>query len=724
MPKFAPALVFVEQVLKRAALVLLGGSALASGVAHAGLATAIEFYNAGLRHYFITASADEAATLDAGTSIKGWVRTGGQFSVFTEPAPGLSAVCRFFGTPGKGINSHFYTADADECANVKTLPAWTFENVSFYIPLPVNGRCGGNYPVYRSFYSDNIADANHRFTVDLTAHVRMTRRGDVLEGVAMCAPVSDAELEADVVRFLEQATLGPTEALVKEVKAKGIAAWLDEQIPLNVTRYTQYPFWDPPLDIALCQDDRTPPITPEKFCHANIDSAWPVAWEFFRQARTAPDQLRVRMAHVWHQLFVMTQLGPTYANAEFQQRLRDHALGTYEALLLQYALSPALGTFQSWVNNVPEANGIRPNENFARELMQLFTIGVNALNDDGTAKLDANGQLIATYGQSDIEAMARILTGYTYPPQPGKTAQFWAPVCFVGDMVPFDAFHDKGAKSALGGRIQFAAGGGAAAEVTGAIHALIAHPNTAPFVAKQLIQKTVTSSPTEGYVARVAAVFKDNGHGVRGDLAAVVRSVLLDPEARGARKIDREYGRLREPALYWTAMIRALDVVTDGVVPTDLGYESSQSLFQAPSVFNYYPADFTLAGSSVPAPEFAIYTSAEFMNRANQANDLLYHEDWEVIYDPQDTGTWGPRPYVPNALGTASPPLTAFLADAANVPVLVERLNRLFLHGTMSSAARKSIVIAVEKLDPSEALRRVKLAVNLVLVSIDYQVQK
>src|SRR6185436_414648 len=139
------------------------GGILVAGSAGAGLGTAIEYYNPALRHYFITAYPEEAAALDAGTNVKGWTRTGGQFTVFTDPAPGLSAVCRFFGTPGKGINSHFYTADATECAKVKTLPPWTFEAIAFYIPTPVSGNCGGNYPVYRSYYTDNIADANHRF---------------------------------------------------------------------------------------------------------------------------------------------------------------------------------------------------------------------------------------------------------------------------------------------------------------------------------------------------------------------------------------------------------------------------------------------------------------------------------------------------------------------------------------------------------------------------------
>ncbi|HQR40228.1 MAG TPA: hypothetical protein PLF26_17730, partial [Blastocatellia bacterium] len=176
-----------------------GFALLLAGTAHAGLGTAVEFYNKALNHYFITAYPEEAAALDAGTNVKGWVRTGGQFTVFTDPAPGLAPVCRFFGTPGRGLNTHFYTADAAECEKVKTLNAWTFEAIAFYIPTTSNGDCGSNWPVYRSYYSDQISDANHRFTVDLTAHVRMKdRRGDILEGIVMCAPVTDEEREADV----------------------------------------------------------------------------------------------------------------------------------------------------------------------------------------------------------------------------------------------------------------------------------------------------------------------------------------------------------------------------------------------------------------------------------------------------------------------------------------------------------------------------------------------
>ncbi|MCC6196650.1 MAG: DUF1800 family protein, partial [Burkholderiales bacterium] len=592
--------------------------------------------------------------------------------------------------------------------------AWTFEEVAFYIPLPSNGNCGGNWPVYRSYSSDQIADANHRFTVDLTAHVRMPkRRGDVLEGIVMCAPVTEEEREADVVRFLEQATLGPSEALIAEVKAKGIEQWLDEQIPMNVTRYEARPAYDPPN--GRCDDDLTPPPTPEKYCFSNNGSTGPVAFQFFRQSRDAPDQVRVRMAHVWHQIFVATQFC-TYCVFEFQQRFRDHAFGSFENLLSKYALSPVLGLFQGWVKNVPEKDGVKPNENFARELMQLFTIGVNELNDDGTPKTDAAGQSIPAYTQADVEAMARVLTGFSYPQRPGQPQSFFNSWYFLGDMIPYDEHHDRAEKAFFGNRVRFPAASGAMTDFRAALAMLVNHANTPAFISRQLIQKTVTSSPSPGYVGRVAAAFRNNGKGVRGDLAAVTRAILLDPEARGAVKIDPEYGRMREPVLLWTTMIRTLGVTTDGLVPGGFVGPLGQPLFSPATVFNYYPADFTLLGSNIPAPEFGIFSSSSFIERANQVNNLFYGPATQSYFQPQ--------PWLPNPLGTSAPDFTSFLPAAGDATALVDRFDVLMMHRAMSPAMRKTIVTAVDRLPASEARLRVELAAYLVLTSMEYQVQR
>ena len=685
-------------------------------------ADVVEFYNTTLDNYFITADPIEAAAVDNGAAGPGWARTGDTFG-----AGGNAAVCRFYGSQSPGPNSHFYTVSAAECDSLKQLQAatpatqkrWNFESLDFFSTAPAGGGCfDGTTPVYRA-YNNGFArgvDSNHRITSNADSIAQVVARGWKSEGVVMCAPPSAAEIQADVVRLLEQGTLGPTEGLIQEVIAKGASQWIDEQLALNITRITQYPYYRI-VSSVNCIDDTTPPITPEQFCGTYHNSHDPVAWEFYRQSRTAPDQLRMRMAHVWHQILVLNNIGVsyTYGIADFQQRLRDRAFGTFEDLLLNFALSPQMGVFQNWVLNVPEHDGIKPNENFARELMQLFTIGVNALNEDGTPKTDAAGHLIPAYTQADVTAMSRVLTGYCFAPVPGAPVMWSGDHYFFGDMIAFDQFHDQGAKSLFNGLVTLPPNSGAVADVRTAIHALVNHPNTPPSISKQLIQKMVTSSPSPGYVARIVAVFKDNGKGVRGDLAAVTRAILLDPEARGARRYETQYGRLREPVLFWTSMLRALDVTTDGYWPHQLTGGSGQRLFNAPTVFNYYPADGTLLGSSVPAPEFALFGTSGFLDRATQVNGLLFNADG---------GLWGPQPWVKNATGTPSPSLAAFLPDAQNPDTLVERLNRLFLHGTMRAEMRATILTTLGRIPATDALRRVKMAINLVLVSVDYQVQK
>ncbi len=685
--------------------------------AHAATATAVEFYNTTLRHYFLTAYPEEAAGVDAGTAGPGWVRSGGQFTVYTDAAPGRVPVCRFYGTPGRGPNSHFYTANPEECEIVKKDAGWTFEAIAYFVGVPTAaGACpDGTYTVYRS-YNNRFAqnDSNHRFTVDPTAQLRMPKQGYAPEGPVMCVPISEAEAEADAVRLLEQASLGPTEALVQEVKTKGAAKWIDEQLALNTTKVTQYEaFLSRPGDI--CIDDTTPPINPENYCSLYKTGEYPVAWEFFRQSKTAPDQLRLRMAHVWHQILVVDNPSRTYAVADFQQRLRDRVFSTYEDLLFRFTVSPQLGKFQNWVFNLPEHDGIKPNENYARELMQLFSIGVNLLNDDGTTKTDSAGHVLPAYTQADVATMARVFTGYGFPIVPGAPIQFSGDHYFFGDMPGFDGFHDQGAKSLFDGAVQLPANNGADSDVRSAVRAVINHPNAPAFLSKQLIQKTVTSNPTAGYVARIAAVFRNNGKGVRGDLAALTRATLLDPEARGARKIDPDYGRLREPALFWTAMLRALDVTTDGYFPHSLVMGAGQRLFNSPTVFNYYPAEGTLLGSSLPAAEFGLFSTSAFLSRANMVNGLLFNADG---------AQWGPIPWVKNAVGTPSPALSAFVADAANPDLLIERLNRLFLHGTLRAQMRKTMLNAINAIPVGDPLQRTRMAVNLMLVSIPYQVQK
>jgi len=237
------------------------------------------------------------------------------------------------------------------------------------------------------------------------------------------------------------------------------------------------------------------------------------------------------------------------------------------------------------------------------------------------------------------------------------------------------------------------------------------HPNVGPFIGKQLIQKLVTGDPSPQYVARVASVFNNNGIGTRGDLRAVVKAVLLDPEARGDVKLDPGYGKLREPALFMAASARAVNTRTDGVYFGQAGSGMGQNLFYPPSVFNYYPPDYVLPGtSSSLAPEFAIQNSSTYMSRVNFVNTLAF-------------GTIAPLSTYPAATGTQAD-WTALQAVAGDPNALADKMNDLFLHGTMSASMRSGLITAIGAVSATDTLTRAKTAFYLVVSSSDYQVER
>jgi hypothetical protein len=237
------------------------------------------------------------------------------------------------------------------------------------------------------------------------------------------------------------------------------------------------------------------------------------------------------------------------------------------------------------------------------------------------------------------------------------------------------------------------------------------HPNLGPFIGRQLIQKLVTSNPTPAYVARVTAAFNDNGLGVRGDMKAVLRAILTDPEARGDRKLDAQFGRLREPSVFLASLARTLNAQTDGVYLRYASGALAQNIFYSPTVFNYYAADNTLSGSNVLAPEFDIYDSASALNRSNVAYSLLY------------STRINPDPNVYGAIGTTLD-LTAFQAVASDANALADKLDRLLMHGTMSAEMRASIVNAVNAITASDSLNRARMGLYLVYTSPQYQVER
>lgn len=696
-----------------AILAALAGTALAAEPT----GTAIEWYHAGIGHYFFTSDPAEIAGVDGGGAGAGWVRTGGQFGTFTAAgdAPGLSPVCRFYGTPGIGPNSHFYTADAAECEKVKTDPGWTYEGIAFHIQEATAGRCAaGTTPIYRS-YNNGAArnDSNHRFTVDPTVFSRSPAFGHVAEGVAMCAPLSAADLRADAVRLLRQASFGPTEAEADRVASIGAAAWLDQQFVLPVTRYPEYE-WMPAARPDTCVDDRSRPVRPDSYCARDNYTLFPLQLAFFRDALGAPDQLRQRVAFALSQIMVTSGVDNSrnYAMRHYQQIFRDQAFGNFYDLLLAVTLSPVMGDYLDMANNnkTNVAAGTDPNENYAREILQLFSVGTYLLNADGTQQLDALGKPRFTYELAEIKGFSRVFTGWTYPNLPGVPARNNNPRNYLGAMRAVDANHEFGTKVLLSGVVA-PAGMTMAQDLEFAHRNIFQHPNVGPFIGKQLIQKLVTSDPSPGYVARVTAAFDNNGAGQRGDLKAVVRAILLDPEARGARKIDAAYGKLAEPVLFMTGIARALNGASDGVALRLGSAGLGQFVFYAPSVFNHYPFDYVVPGTPLLGPEFGIQNSTTAVGRANFATALVF------------TNAIAPDPAVYGATGTTLD-LAACQAVAGDAAALAQRLDRHLMGGTMSAAMRNAIVAAVNALPATDTLNRARTGIWLVVTAPQYQVQR
>ena len=670
-------------------------------------ATVIEFYNASLNHYFITAFPEEAAMLDQGIVVPGWIRTGVQWQAWASATDNPSAVpvCRFYGSP-IGPNSHFYTADPAECTFVKQDAAWRFEAIAFYIDVAQNGNCGADTtPVYRSFApGTGLTDMNHRYLVDMTMYEHMAA-SSILEGVVMCSPLSSAQKAADAVRLLEQATFGPNDDLVAHVLAVGSQAFLDEQFAAPASAYPALPYVPAGQQATFC------PTDPDPQCGRDYYSLFLLQNSFFQQALSANDQLRQRVAFALSQILVTSGLDVNlaYGMGGYQQLFRDNAFGNYETILTRVTLSPVMGDYLNMVNNDKPSATVQPNENYARELLQLFSIGVWMLNADGTQMRDASGAPVPSYDQDTIEGFAHVLTGWTYPPLPGALPRTHNPKNYLADMSPVDTNHDKGAKQLLAGTV-LPGGQAIQDDLTQAIHNVFMHPNVGPFVGKQLIQKLVTGNPTPQYVARTAAVFNDNGVGVRGDLKAVVRAILTDPEARGAVKLDPAYGKLREPVLFMTGAARALGTQSDGVYFGQQAKGLGQNLFYPPSVFNYYPPTYLLPETEIVAPEFALANSSTAINRYNFANTLLF-------------GTIAPLPTLPGATGT-TPALASLSSIAGDSTALLDKLDAQLLHGTMPASMRGAILTALAAVPATDLLTRAKTAVYLVVTSPQYQVER
>jgi uncharacterized protein (DUF1800 family) len=501
--------------------------------------------------------------------------------------------------------------------------------------------------------------------------------------VAQVVTGNAAVTSAAAVRLLEQSTFGPTPELVNQVQQLGFDAFLQNQFTAPPSTYAD------PLSTDM--------------------GVGKVQTRFFQNAANDSDQLRQRVAFALNQLWVVSQNkvnDPTgYTN--YMRALTNDALGNYYEVMKDVTLTPAMGHFLDMVNNDKPATGQHANENYARELMQLFTLGLSQLNPDGTPQLGGTGHAIPTYTQDDVMALGRAFTGWTFPTEPGQNLQKHNPQFYGGPMVAFESNHDGGAKTFLGAQI--AAGQTAEQELDSVLTVIFNHPNLPPFVARQLILKLVTSNPSPGYVSRVAQAFSSGtfhsyGSAKRGDMQATVAAILLDPEARrgdSSTTVDPGDGKLREPVIMMVALARMFHATTDGTGFVNPGGGMSQSLFNSASVFNFFPPQNLIAGTTLNGPEFAIFNTNTALARVNFSNTLVYGQisgGTKVDFTP--------------------------VVKAGTPDQMADWLNTYLLHGTMSGQMKTSIVTAANAASATDTTAQAKAAIYLVASSSQYQVQR
>ncbi|MEO6121562.1 MAG: DUF1800 domain-containing protein [Acidimicrobiales bacterium] len=501
----------------------------------------------------------------------------------------------------------------------------------------------------------------------------------------------------DAARFLEQSTFGPSPESIAYLQQVGVEVFLNEQFHAPPTSFPDLPMeWPGQV-----------PVSCTGTCPRDNYSVYPLQTVFFRNALIGGDQLRQRVTFALNQIFVTSAVDADLRLASrmthYLRMLSDNAFGNFRDLLRAVTLHPVMGNYLDMAGN----NRANPNENYAREFLQLFSIGLHELNDDGTVRTDGNGSPLPTYDQDAVVAFSRVFTGWNLAaaPAPG-IANYRDP------MVLNQNNHDVGAKRLLGG-VVLPAGQNGRVELDAAIDNVFLHRNVGPFFGRQLIQKLVTSNPSPGYVARVAAAFNADHAGVRGNIKHVVRAILIDPEAR-ADQPGPSFGKLKEPVLALTNLLRAFDttdattdfVLGDSFLPASL--RLGQDVFRAPSVFNFYPPDAPAPGTDLLGPEFALQSTATALARINLLYALIYRT--LAVSADRPKSTWVE--------------LAGLEPLAADPAALVEAVNVRLLYGTMSIPMRAIVTERVAAVAAADRRGRARRAVYLVATSSAYQVQR
>lgn len=505
----------------------------------------------------------------------------------------------------------------------------------------------------------------------------------------------------DAARFLMQATWGPTQALIDNVKAVGFTSWLNAQVATPAASHVAYVQAEEAAGVEVGQDQE-------------MEALW-------KQAITGNDALRARVAIALSEIFVISgndgDVGDAYAMSSWMDLLNRNAFGNYRTLLQEITLHPGMGLYLDMLANDKEDpdSGQNPNENYAREILQLFSIGLYKLHPDGTLVLDASGRPIPTYDQSVVEGLARVFTGWSWGGN--DTSQYWdfwwPPVRdFKLPMVAWPNHHSTGPKKILNG-VTLPAGQTAAKDLSDALDAIAAHPNVGPFLSRLLIQRLVTSNPSPAYVYRVAQKFENDGTGVRGNLGAVVRAILTDWEARAVEVQGLQgYGKQKEPFIRLGALFRAFNGhATSGKFKIywldDPIWALGQNPLRAPSVFNFFLPDYRLPGpltaAGLVAPEFQITTETTAISTANFMNWM----------------SWGGYGDGVDEVRIDVAPLLSLTNDQ-----LLDRLNLLLMANGMSPAMRSVLQNMLVQMAGDTAEDRVRSAISVVVTSPEFVIQR
>lgn len=556
----------------------------------------------------------------------------------------------------------------------------------------------------------------HRITLLFTSLLLITSSCGGGSGNSSSAPITtpvvieppaptvdlDAQMK-DAARLLNQASFGPSVASIEQVVDLGREEWIDWQMGLPTSSQVTY----------LTNLEATFSVDDELSRMHRIEAWWDIVLR-------GDDQLRQRVAFALSEIFVISEKSnffeEYYGIANYYDLLANHAFGNYRDLLEAVTLSPMMGMYLSMLGNEkPNTNrNIRPDENYARESMQLFSIGLVELNLDGSIKLDDAGNNIPTYDQSTIEGFAHVFTGWHFNgTTEGTWWNWWDNYDALNPMQAVQARHDTGSKMLLNG-LELPANQSAELDLTQALDNIFQHENVAPFISKQLIKRLVTSNPSAEFVARVSAVFNDNGQGVRGDLKAVVKTILMDDEAQnGHINAPNLFGKLREPILKATHLWRAFKAYS----PNDRfqqGYPDyffNQAPLAAPSVFNFFSPSFSppglIAEQGIVAPEFQI-TTENYAIRTS--NFLAYSALWS---------------HTPN--GDAEQIIVDYSEEIALVndtADLLERLNILLMAGGMTDEMREILTDMHKETINEKSIDRIADLVFLIMNSPQYSVQK